>query len=375
MADLPTRSDLFDVFAREVLGRARSRSTGRQITADEVYNPASDINLIGAAASAVGEEVMRQNSRSYAETTLDGSHGPALDRWIYDRYGNAIVRKQASPALVNLTFRRTVGGGAFTYVTGSRVATAGGIQFETRADAAFGAGAIGPVTVLARAVNAGTSGNVAKNTLTRFITVPSDSTLTVVNAEPAAGGDASETDTSLRDRARKYFLTLSKGTVPAIQFGALTVPGIRQATAIEEGAATGVLTGRVFLYVADANGQANTALVAAVRTALLEYRCAGINVIIVGAVPTFTTIQYHLSFETNVDSALAFNQVVQATVARVNQLAPQQPLQRSLLFEVARSVPGVIVPADAVTIPVGDVVPPDGSGQVIRTSPDLVTNA
>ena len=39
------------------------------------------------------------------------------------------------------------------------------------------------------------------------------------------------------------------------------------------------------------------------------------------------------------------------------------------------SVPGVVVAADAVTLPIGDVVPAAGSGDTIRTTVSLVTNA
>lgn len=374
MPDLPTRTDLFNVFAAEILARARTRSTGRQITVDQIFNPGSDVNLIGAGGSAMAEEVMRQLARSTAETTLDGSSGAALDRWVADRYASLIVRKSASPARVPVVFARTVGGGAYTYPAGSRIGTPGGVQFETLSDVPFGVGSVGPITVNARALNAGTGGNVTPGSITRFITAPADPSLVVTNAVAATGGDATETDVSFRERVRLFFFALARGTVAAVEYGARTVPGVRQATAIEEGDGTGVLTGRMFLYIADANGQANTALIAEVVAALREYRCGGINVIVTGGLPVFVSIEYHLSFITNVDTVLAFDQVRQSTVARVNQLAPMVTLQRSLLFEIARSVPGVIVNANAITTPAGDIVPTPNSGEVIRTRPDLVTN-
>lgn len=382
MPDLPTRSDYFNVFLREVLARAATRSTGKQITVDQVTNPGSDINLIAVGTSAMAEEVTRQLARSTRALTLDGAQGAELDRWASDRYGTAVPRKQATPARVLLTLRRTSGGGGVTYPSGSRVATPGGVLFTLLADAPFTAGSNGPVRVNARAVNAGTAGNVATGTITRFITPPPDSTMSVSNETPpgattgaASGGDATETDSAYRERIRRFFLTLPKGTLPAIEFGALTVPGIRQATAVEETTITGGLSGRVFLYLADANGQANATVVEEVRVALLEYRCGGVQVVIVGGTPTYVTIQYHLRFATNVDTAAAFESVRATTLARVNQLAPQETLPVSMLFEIARSVPGVVVLQDAVALPAGDVVPPDGSGQVIRTRTDLISNA
>jgi uncharacterized phage protein gp47/JayE len=374
MPDLPTRLDLFQTFADAVLTRAQSRSSGRQISAQEIYTPGSDINLIGAGASVMGEEVVRQLGRSTADLTLDGAQGAALDRWAADRYGSSVVRKTASTARVVLTFARSsIAAGAQTYPAGSRVQTPGGVAFVLLTAAAFGSTDLGPVTTQARAVSAGTAGNVDAGAITRFITAPPDSTMTVTNASFASGGDVTESDALFRARIRLFASAKRGGTVPAIIFGAKTVPGVREATAIEEGAETGILTGRIFLYIADINGQANAMLIDDVIAALLEWRAGGIKVFVIGAVPVFQPISYLLRFLTGIDQAQAFQQLRQSTVARVNQLAPQAPLLRSLLFEIARSIPGILVFDDTVTNPIGDVIPPDGSGQVIRTRPDLVT--
>lgn len=376
MPDLPSRTDFFNTFADEVLSRARSRSTGKQITASEIFTPGSDVNLIGAGGSAMAEEVARHLARETRALTLEGSQGDEVDRWVYDRYGEKVPRKTASNARVTVTLARPTGAfGGFTFPALKRVTTPGGVQFEIQSDAVFTGASVGPVSVVAKAVNAGTAGNVAANQITRFVDQPADPTTTITNVEPAAGGDATETDAAYKARARSYLLSLAKGTLPALEYGAKTVPGIRQATAIEELDNLGVLTGRTYLYIADANGQANVALIAEVVSALREYRAGGLPVIVVGGTPVFQTITYHLSFLTGIDTVLAFDQVRQATVARVNLQAPQEPLRRSMLFEIARSVPGVVVPDDGVTVPAGDVVPLVGTGQVIRTSPELVTNA
>lgn len=376
MPDVLSRSDLFNTFAAEVLARAQARSTGRQVTAGEVFTPGSDINLIGAGGSAMGEEVIRQLVRGLRATSSSGSQGAEKDRWAADRYGSAVVRKTASAARVHVALARPTGTfGAFTYPSGSKVSTPGGIEYETQAAGVFAGASVGPITVEVRAVNAGLAGNVAANTITTKVTPSADPTMTVTNPEPAAGGDASETDAAFQARVDAYFATLARGTLAAVVFGALTVPGIRQATVIEERTESGVLTGRMYLYIADANGQANRAIAAVVELALREYRCGGIPVVVVGGIPTFVAITYSLQFETGIDTIAAFDAVRSATVARVNQTAPQATLQRSLLFEIARSVRGVIVNANAVTAPAGDVVPTPGSGQTIRTTTDLVTNA
>ena len=375
MPDLPDRAGLFTEFVNEVLTRASARPTGRQITPEELFTDGSDVNLIGAGGSAMAEEIIRQLGRCLADLTLDGASGEALDRWAADRYDTEVVRKTASFASVQLSFQRpNADFGPTTYAANSRVQTTGGILFELTTSVAFGENQVGPITANAQAVEAGLAGNVAANTITNFVTAPEDNTITVTNPQFAAGGDASESDAAFRERVRQAFTAQQRGTLGAIEFGALTVPGVREATAVETINGSGAPTGEVFVFVADANGQANQSLTDQVVAALEEFRSAGILVTVVGATPIFQTIIYQLQFEANVDSAIAFDQVRQVTVARVSQLNPNETLFRSLLVEAAASVDGVIVPDNAIVLPVGDVVPVAGSGQVIRTRADLITN-
>jgi len=374
MPDLPNRVQLFNVFADELLVRAEGRQNGRRITAQEVFTEGSDINLLGAGASAMAEEVVRQLGRGLQALTLDGAQGPELDRWCSDRYSGEVVRKTAAPALVKLQLARpNFTAGAGSYPAGSRVQTQGGIQFVTLTTGSFGATSLGPVTVEARAVNAGSSGNVPAGAIASFVTQPFDASMTVTNPSFASGGDETELDASLRARARLFFVAARRGTLGAVEFGALTVPGVRQATAEEEVDGGGWLTGRVYLYIADANGQANASLVAAVTAAVRAYRGAGLPVSTIGASPVFLPIVLQLSYSANVDSSVAFERVRTVVLGQVNQTRPNLTLYRSLISSAARSVPGVIVGDGAVVAPAGDVVP--STGQVIRTRLDLITAA
>lgn len=374
MPDLPSRVDLFNVFADELIVRAEGRQDGRRITPQEIFTDGSDINLIGAGASAMGEEVMRQVGRGLASLTLDGAQGEELDRWCSDRYSGEVVRKGAAPALVRLQLARpNFTAGAGTYPAGSRVQTDGGVQFVTTTAGSFSGTSLGPVSVEARALNAGSSGNVREGSITSFVTQPFDSAITVTNPSFASGGDEREQDPSLRARARLFFVSARRGTLSAVEFGALTVPGVRQATAEEEVDGGGVLTGRMFLYIADANGQANQSLVDKVTLAIRAYRGGGMPVSIVGAVPVFQPIVLALAYETNVDTLVAFDRARRVVLGQVNQTRPNRTLYRSLITSAARSVPGVIVSDGAVVAPAGDVVP--STGQVIRTRIDLITAA
>lgn len=372
MPDLPTRADYFRIGADEVLIRSAARPPGQRLTSEQVFTEGSDINIVIASASALAEEITRQLAVRLAALFLDGATGEDLDRLVADRFSPTIVRKSATPALATVEFSRISGAlPAVSIPAGTRLRSASGIEFETTVAVALAAASTGPVSASAQCRQAGIAGNVAAGAINQIVSTLTDPSVIVVNPAVAAGGDETESDARLRARARDFFRTARRGTLAAIEFGALTVPGVRQATAIEEVDSLGNPTGRVSLYVADALGQANAALVLAVRAALLEYRSAGVIVDISSATPLFVPITFNLRFSAGTDTTAAFAQVQAATISAVGALAPSQTLPVSLLFSVARSVPGVIVLDDAIVAPVGDLVP--APGQVIRTRLDLVT--
>jgi hypothetical protein len=130
----------------------------------------------------------------------------------------------------------------------------------------------------------------------------------------------------------------------------------------------------VRLYIADTNGQSNSLLATAVRRGLREYRAAGVPVDILSSKPEFVAVVFAgLAFRANVDTRAAANQLKRLTVNTVNLLGPNEPLLRSLLFALARSIPGAIVGENAVQVPAGDLLPVPGVARSFRTRLDLVT--
>lgn len=369
MADFPTRADLFQVGADEVVGRSEARPPGSRVNPEEIFTEGSDINLLLAAASAMGEEAVRHLAMRIGALFFSSAEDADLDRLVSDRLTNTIARLEASAALVDLQLTQDAGGPAQTFAVGTRARTPAGVEFRTLVAASLAAGQTGPVTVRAQAVETGPAGNVDADTITRLSSPIAG--VHVTNAERAAGGDDKESDARLRDRARDFFLVARRGTLAAIEFGARTVSGVRLATAVEEVDSNGDPTGRVSLFISDEQGGGNSALADLVRDALFEWRAAGVVVDVVGATPRFEPVVFRLRFKAGVDSTLAFDAVRARTLARVNRLPPQSTLERSLLFSAARSVEGVIALDDAIVTPVGDVVP--GAGEIIRTRLDLIT--
>ena len=104
---------------------------------------------------------------------------------------------------------------------------------------------------------------------------------------------------ALRERVRAFWLAARRGTLGAIEFGALTVPGVVSASAVESIDASVRPARIVTLYVADGSGVSNEALAARVREVLFEWRAAGIFVLVSSSVPSIVPVVLRLRFAAN----------------------------------------------------------------------------
>lgn len=371
---LPTREDFFQIGARDVFSRAQLRSKPTRLSPQAVFTPGTDINIIIAACSAMADEAVRHLGLRMAALFLDSAEGEDLDRLVADRFSPTVVRKQAAPAVVPLVFRRSIppsAGAPITFDVGQKLKTPSGIQFELIESVSFALNASGPVTARAVASLAGEVGNVAAGTITQFVGAAGDAAVLVTNEEASAGGTDVEADGSLRERARAFFLSARRGVLSAIEFGAITVDGVVSAVGEELIGPDGYPNGYVRLYIADKNGQSNSVLAEAVRLAIREYRGAGVPVAVISSSPQFESVSYLIGFDRGIDQARAIQQLKTLTVNAMAALAPNEPLQSSMLMALARAVPGVVVRSGAIVVPLGDVYP--DNGRSIRTTFDRVT--
>lgn len=317
----------------------------------------------------MGEEVTRYLLTSLNELSLATARGEALDRWVYDRY--QLTRREATNSVVTLTLTRT-GTIGFTIRAGSLFGTPSGIIFTTANDVAFASDNAGPLTVLATADQTGPLSNVVEDTITDVVSTLDDTTVSVTNAEPAAGGNDQETDDELRDRAREFFVTARRGTLSAIEFGALEVARIAQANAIETLEETTGLPGyRVIVNISDPDGLANAALGDEVARNLDEFRALGVPVLVVAAIPQYVNITATgLQFDSGANTTQVLNNAANSILAIVNDLAPGDTLHKAEIFRVLAATAQLIVPDGSVTDPSGDLVP--STGTVIRTTRDRI---
>lgn len=369
--DLPTREDYFNIAAGEIIARASARGRDTRVSRRAVYTEGTDVNILLAATSAMAAEATRHLAFRMAALYLDSAEGEDLDRLVADRFSPSLARKQPSNAVVKVEFSRVGTAGSFTVPAGTVIAANSGVEFITTTGGGFPAGSNGPVIVDARCQVTGLSGNVSAGEISSVVTpVSGIPDLAVTNPEAATGGSDTESDEDLRNRARDFFRTARRGTLDAIEFGALQVPGVVTANAIEE-LSGGQPNGLVTLYVADGSGTSNSRLAELVTLELDEYRAAGIAVQVASVTPDLVSISYSLSFSAGVDTGAAISNLKNLTVEVLQQLAPGQLLERSLLFSLARSIPGAVVSDGAVSSPLGDIVP--AANKAIRTTFDRVT--
>lgn len=366
MPDLPTRLDLFSIGRDHVLARAK------KIDPNQVNTRGSDSNIIVASSSFIGYEVVKQLAQKTNELLLDGATNEALDRWLWDRY--LMARKGASASLVLVRFFRNAPGAAGSIPAGTKIASQTGIEFITYTNAVFAAGDVEQIAY-ARSVLAGTIAKVGRNQI-RLIRPPLpafDTSMQVTNDDPSAGGEQRELDPIARERARGFWKAARRGTKIAIENGALTVDGVESAQLVESLTSVGLPARVNTLYVADSAGIANEALGAAALTALEEYRCAGIAVVLSTSTPQIVAIQLRLAFRAGVNTTDLTTRVVAAIVEQVNLLKVNETLRRADLLGVLLrfKAQGVIASNDSIVAPAGDLVPT--VGRTLRTTTTNIT--
>lgn len=363
MADIPSFADLFAAGRREALVRPT------RITRQAIDTEGTDANVLIASSAAMAEEVAIFFQEELAGLFFGTAKDRKLDRLNHDRY--QLIRNAATPAVVNVRLDRQ-GSVGFTMFAGDTVSTDSGVRFALVNDLPIAPNNLGPYYTMVRAVEAGTSGRVDVGEIRNVDSSYLDTTLTVTNEEVSAGGNDPELDPEFSARGRDFFLAARRGTKLAIEIGARSVPGVDKAIANEVLDANGSPAYRGELFIADSNGQANTALAQLVRIALNEYRGLGVPVSVVPANPLYVEVVVTgLLFVAGANTTQALQDARAAIMAAVNGSQPGETLRRASIISALKSVRQIIVPDNAVTEPTGDLVP--DIGRIIRTTLDRIT--
>lgn len=296
---IKSQQELYDLFITELQSQAPALT-------DENEGSINDV-LAGVTSVAV-DELQATVVDEFAKTFFETAHGPEvtggpddLERLAVDHFGLPFARPAATKAVGVVTFARpTAAAGDCVIPAGTIVKTEPNANGEAQRYQT-----VAEVTLVALTINAsvealvaGTEGNATANKVTKLESTLTDDTVTVNNALAFAGGEAEQNDADYRETIRQRLTSLTGATIAAIQAGALSVAGVETATALEAeivviecDPSTGIkLVGktpfripRVRLYIADANGTADQALMDAVAAAIADIRAAGVRIDIAAA--------------------------------------------------------------------------------------------
>ena len=376
MADLPSASDLFRIGKAEMLFR-----NGR-LSPEEIDRKGSDLNNLVASAAAMGDECMGQLAAVRADLYVGTARGDALDRLITDRYPD-LPRKQAAPSYGYVTFSfATAVTAAFTIPDATTLSTADGVQFLTVGSTPVAVGTTSK-TVPVRSMLAGTNQKASRLKINNIMgTIPGAPTtgMTVTNQAATFGGENKEKDADYAVRYTLHYLAARRATVGAIQQAVLSVPGIVKATVFENLDVLGRPIGYVQVVVADsyteqfvsagtlpATYAAQLAnLTAQIDALLLEWRAAGVGVVVRFASVVLLSIRVLLSYAAGADQTAVNAIVLAKLIQHVNSRSPGQPVLLEDLKRLLRETSGVYYTGNEIITPTGDVMPLPG--QVLRTS-------
>jgi uncharacterized phage protein gp47/JayE len=240
----------------QILNRMINRVVARTFLKD--LTDTSSVKQVLAAAAREDDDQYYQMSQLQKIMDIDQAYGPDLDRLAVRYNRDLLIRQGAQKATGEVTFGRINTTGAITIAIGQEVNVPGtNIKFVTTEEGSMadGVGTSNPCDITAREV--GTDYNVDIGAITGFGVKPSgvDS---VTNSAAITNGIDEESDDQFRARIKLYVKSLSRGTVNALTYAALTavdpVSGKRVlfANVVEDI----VNLGNVILYIDDGSGTA-----------------------------------------------------------------------------------------------------------------------
>lgn len=336
--------------------------------------------MLIAGAAAMADRIIGWAAERFAATYVDGAQGDDLTQLASDHW--SIQRLDATKAVGTVTFQRSgATATAQTIPIGSVVATerdsqGNNVQYVTTQAASWAISTNGLRTVNIEAVIAGTTGNLSgPELITRLVSAPpAGGTYEITDSDQPAGGTNEETDENLRDRIRQFPSTLRRGTLGALEYGAVqtTGAGVAKATASQD------TTGLVTVFVSDASGGSSGdtqevspdtvddgSMTAKVAVELLNWACAGALVNVTGGAIQTIDIVVGLTVKLGVDANQLISDVEDAISARVTKLKIGDTLYLSDIINAVKAVdPDNIVNVTMIT-PIVDTAP-SSPGSLIR---------
>jgi len=363
-ATIPTFDDLYNA--------AKAETQARQPALTD-YSDGSALDAITGGGAVLADMQIRADLDAAAAKYIAIATGSDLDAAVTDIFPGC-PRQAESASVGTLTFTRGGSSGVVEILAGTVVtATVNGqtVTFTTDSSV-YMTGST--VSAIAHCSAVGTAGNVAAGVVTTIPTpIPDDATATVTNADRFVGGAATETDDAYRARAQAYPLTLRRGTVAALEEGALSVPGVSYVTVDESSLATDAT---VYVYVGDPDGRGNAALASLVATELENWRAAGVLVETVAAAREEVAVSVAVTVKAGAGTDALKSAIRAALLAYTDTLPSGSQMYLSALESAAIRVSGDVRGAIAIItggVPSTDGVLPSAPSNAIRVLATALT--
>lgn len=283
--------------------------------------------------------VLRQSFPQTAEGTYLDYHGQV----------RGVERRGGSRSVGTLRFSvATPAPRALEIAEGTVCTDSAGTRFETTQAAAIPAGELS-CDVPARAVDAGTAGNVQPDTITYMVLAPTG-VETVTNPEPFTDGSAVEEDDSLRERVLSSYHKLPNGAnVAYYETQALNVEGVAAVAVLPRNRGIGT----VDVVISAENGMPSQKLVNTVKALLDSQReiCVDLRVLAPATKTMDVTVSVTVEEEYEAETVLEAVRTVVRSAFNGRQLGQDVLLSR--LGYLIYQVPGV--KNYAITAPASDV--------------------
>lgn len=156
----------------------------------------------------------------------------------------------------------------------------------------------------------GTIGNVPASSIINMAS-PIPYIESVHNEFAFTSGRDAESAQELKNRFSKFVTTLSKGTMNAIEYGVLKVPGVA-GVYIEEN------VGYINVYAHDDIGELPSDLKEDIDKSLIDYRCGGIEVVVKPVVPKGISIDVSVVLSKNFD-ATTYKNIIRESITQYIQ--------------------------------------------------------
>jgi len=284
-----TGQELYDVLKAEVIAR------GSDIID---FNEGSMQDIIAGATTSALNEAIELLINEFLKTYFSSAEGTDLEYLAVDHFGTRFARPEATSATVDLIFSRAnTDAGDVTIPGGTVVKTvkdANGVEVRFTTDETLTMTGL-TLNIAATATTTGVNTNVAIGALTVIESALTDTSVVVTNSTAAAGGTDQQEDDEYRETISNLIDSLSGATESAIRGAVEAVPEITYVSIVtvlqkvinvddfDVPYGTSFRIPYVTIYVADADGNYSSDLIAKAEEAISSVRAAGVKIEVVGA--------------------------------------------------------------------------------------------